>query len=179
MTQIETALWPDKLRKSQSGDQKAYAELLQEVSIWLKPYAQKLIQSKDVDDLIQNTLIALHNSLHTYNPELAAEPWIYTLLKYKAFDKKKDLKKQRRFDPIDEKHLNIASPEKDPLELSQAEEILARLSPENAEALRLTKIEGFSIKETAQSMNRSESWVKVTVFRALAALRDELKEATK
>lgn len=179
MAQIETAHWTDLITKALSGDRASYERFLSEASQWLTPHARKMMGSADVEDIVQNTLIAIHNSLHTFDLGLRAEPWVYTILKYKVFDARKQNRRAGRFETLEEKHEQISVQNDEPLQREQAEQILMSLPEDQAQALRMTKIDGYSIKETAEALNKTESWVKVNIHRSLQKLKDELKEAFK
>lgn len=179
MAQIETGHWTNLIAKALAGDRASYELFLFEVSQWLTPHARKMMGSADVEDIVQNTLIAIHNSLHTFDLGLKAEPWVYTILKYKVFDARKQKKRSSRFETLEEKHDQAAAHSDEPLQSEQAEQILKSLPVDQAKALRMTKIDGYSIKETAEALNKTESWVKVNIHRSLQKLKDELKEALK
>jgi RNA polymerase sigma-70 factor, ECF subfamily len=50
------------------------------------------------------------------------------------------------------------------------ESLLASLSPKQAAAIRLTRIDGYSVREAAAMSGQSEPAVKVNVHRGLARL---------
>lgn len=40
----------------------------------------------EVEDLVQESLIAVHNQRHTYDPEQPLTAWVHALAKYKLVD---------------------------------------------------------------------------------------------
>ncbi len=60
----------------------------------------------------------------------------------------------------------------DPVEVSEANAALASLSEKDAEFIRLAKIEGLSTEEMSKKLGLSESNVKVSLHRAMKALRE-------
>jgi RNA polymerase sigma-70 factor (ECF subfamily) len=40
----------------------------------------------DVEDLVQETLLAIHVRRHTYDPDQPFTPWVYAIARYKLID---------------------------------------------------------------------------------------------
>jgi RNA polymerase sigma-70 factor (ECF subfamily) len=55
------------------------------------------------------------------------------------------------------------------------ESLLARLTPNQVAAIRLTRIEGYSVRETSELTGQSEPSVKVNVHRGLGRLMATIK----
>lgn len=163
---------------AQQGDQAAYRRFLTSVTPWLRKHAQKHVGDTHADDVVQETLMAIHKALHTYDPTRAAEPWLYTLLKYKILESWRRVKRHYSHQNIADHEFHLESDNTDPSINMDHATLMQKLPKEHAKVIELTKIEGLSIGEAAAEMNRTESWVKVTIHRSLKRLFNEVKEAT-
>jgi len=74
---------------SQEGDTVAYVTLLREVRPLLeRSIRQKrpFLQSHDVEDLVQNILLALHSVRATYDPTRPFLPWLVAIMRHRIAD---------------------------------------------------------------------------------------------
>jgi len=157
-----------------AGDEPAYRRFLQELSAHLRAFLRRrLVRLPDeVEDLVQEALLAIHNQRHTYDAGQPVTAWIHAIAKYKLID---FLRRRARHDllnePLDEES-GIASASD--TEASDARSDLVKLLQQLPERQRLPivhmKLEGLSVAETARLAGMSESAVKVGVHRGLKAL---------
>lgn len=153
---------------SQAGDRAAYRALLEVCRRWLRSYYSRRIAPAALDDLVQETLIALHAKRASWDPSRPFLPWLAAIARYRWVDH------LRRVYRADEQAL--------PDELSGADDepaIAARISlarllgllpPAQERAIALVKIEGLSIAEASAVTGQSESLVKVNIHRGLKRL---------
>lgn len=157
---------------SQAGDAKAYRELLQLLQVRLTAYfARRLAaDAASVDDLVQETLMAIHVKRATYDPARPFTAWLFGVARYKLIDHYRRFK-LRRTEPLDE--ARFAEDMSDPVAASMArmdlDEILSRLPPKQAEAIRLVRLRGLTSGEAAHATGATESAIKVNVHRGLKA----------
>src|SRR5262245_55391935 len=73
---------------AQFGDARAYADFLREVAGSLRAFFRRRLAQRpdDVEDLVQETLLAMHNKRHTYEPRYPITPWLYAIARYKLVD---------------------------------------------------------------------------------------------
>ena len=126
----------------------------------------------DVEDLVQETLLAVHNQRDTYDPQQPLTAWMYAIAKYKLVDLlRRRAGHERRNDPLDDEQDILAYND---AEAATARIDLAKLLLQLPARQRLPivhmKLEGFSVVETARLTGMSESAVKVNVHRGLKAL---------
>ena len=152
------------------GNEAAYRTLLGELSRLLTSYFQRRLFSggMEAEDLMQETLLAIHTRRITYDRDLPFMPWVSAIARHKLFD---HLRRQGR--------RATTSLEDDILFPDEADATNARMDvdrmlndiPERTAGLiRKVKIEGQSIDDTAQATGMSQSAVKVAIHRGLAAL---------
>jgi DNA-directed RNA polymerase specialized sigma24 family protein len=87
--------WGALMAAAQDGNGGAYRRLLGEVSAWLQRYFQRRLPYAEVDDAIQETLLAIHGRRHTYDPRYPFGPWLAAIAKRKWIDQLRGL--ERRF----------------------------------------------------------------------------------
>src|SRR5512133_3547426 len=71
-----------------AGDNPAYHAFLQELSAHLRAFLRRrLVRVPDeVEDLVQEALLAVHNQRHTYDAAQPLTAWIHAIAKYKLTD---------------------------------------------------------------------------------------------
>ncbi len=123
----------------------------------------------DIEDLVQETLIAVHTRRASYDRERAFTAWLFAVARYKMID---HFRRVRRLQPIEglEEVLVADGFEDASGARLDVEELLGTLPPKQARMIRATRIEGLSISEAAAVDGIGESDVKVSVHRGLKAL---------
>lgn len=156
------------------GHEPSYRSFLAELSGHLRAFLRVRMhgQPDEVEDLLQEVLLAVHNSRQTYRSDQPLTAWIFAIARYKLSDFFRARSRHEVLnDPVDEVSELFAEPL---LEPAQASRDLGKLLDELPDRQRLpivhVKLEGLSVSETAQMTGLSESAVKVGVHRGLKAL---------
>ena len=156
------------------GDPKAYHAFLKALSRHLRGYFRRRLSSlpDEVEDLVQESLIAIHNQRHTYDKRQPLTAWVHAIAKYKLVDM---MRRRARYDLLNDTlddSMYFAAPAEE--ESCNARRDVAKLLDTLPDRQRLpivhTKLEGLSVAETARLTGMSESAVKVGVHRGLKAL---------
>lgn len=71
---------------SQAGDRQAYATLLDACQRWLRGYYACRIAPSQLDDLVQDTLMALHNKRASWDSTRPFLPWLAAIARYRWVD---------------------------------------------------------------------------------------------
>jgi RNA polymerase sigma factor (sigma-70 family) len=168
--------WDKLMAAAQVGDASAYRTLLDELSSWLRRYYARRLPPAMTEDAIQDVLLAIHEKRHTYDPARPFGPWLAAIARYKWIDRLRSLKAEAS-EPLDE---NIGVPDHGEAVVtgSTFQQLLAELKPSQAEAIRLVKLEGYSVEEASQATGQSISLVKVNIHRGLRRLASMI-EATR
>lgn len=160
--------------RAAAGDALAYQTFLSELSRHLRGFLRKRIPqlSDDVEDLVQEILLAVHNGRHTYRPDEPLTAWVHAIARYKLTDFfRARARRESLNDPLDDHAELFAVPDDAP---SQARRDLGKLLDQLPDKQRLpivhVKLQGLSVSETAKLTGLSESAVKVGVHRGLKAL---------
>jgi len=163
-----------QLLNALAGDSMAYEQFLNALGSHLRPFFRKrMFQVPDeVEDLVQETLLAVHTHRHTYESSQPLTAWVHAIARYKLIDFLRSRSRRDALnDPLDEELHVFAETEVDAVEARRDLETLLRTLPERQRlALKMTKVEGASVAETAVAMGMSEVAVKVGVHRSLKAL---------
>src|SRR5476649_585612 len=88
-----------------AGDALAYHAFLQELSAHLRAFLRKRLARlpDEVEDLVQESLLAVHNQRHTYDAGQPLTPWVHAIAKYKLVDLlRRRAKRELLTDPLDE-----------------------------------------------------------------------------
>ncbi|MCL7745454.1 sigma-70 family RNA polymerase sigma factor [Guyparkeria hydrothermalis] len=157
-----------------SGDSRAYHAFLQATSDLLRRYFRRRLGSlpDEVEDLVQESLLAIHDKRQTYDPALPVTAWLYAIARYKLADLlRRRKRREQRTDSLDQAAIREPrAPEHDEMAGRDLEHLLSLLPKRQQLSIRHTKLEGLSVMETAQRTGMSESAVKVGVHRGLKTL---------
>jgi RNA polymerase sigma-70 factor (ECF subfamily) len=117
----------------------------------------------------------IHEKRHTYDPARPFGPWLAAIARYKWIDRLRSLKADAA-EPLDE---NIGVPDHGDAVIagSTFEQLLAELKPPQAEAIRLVKLEGYSVEEASRATGQSVSLIKVNIHRGLKRLANIVRTA--
>jgi RNA polymerase sigma-70 factor, ECF subfamily len=153
------------------GDGEAYRMLLQTLTPHLRAYyVRRLRRAADAEDLVQETLIAIHTRRSSYDPEQAFTPWLHAVARYKLIDHLRRAKMRHTL-PLEDADSVLTEEQGEAVEAALDVARLLDALPESRRALvRAVKIEGLSTAEAAARLGMSESAVKVGVHRALKSL---------
>jgi RNA polymerase sigma-70 factor (ECF subfamily) len=161
------------------GDAKAYRDFLQRLSAHLRAFLGKRLFGwpDEVEDLVQECLLAMHNQRHTYQPDQPLTAWVHAIARYKMIDLlRARAGREALHDPLDDELAVFAE---SATEASDARRDLAGLLATLPDRHRLpivhTRLEGLSVAETARLTGMSESAVKVGVHRGLKALAQKIR----
>ena len=164
--------WAILMASAQAGNEDDYRTLLTELSRAIKHYLLSRIGSQHfVEDCVQDTLIAVHQARHTYDPRRRFRPWLFAIVRHKTID---TMRRQRSQQQLARQQEDILLQEHDTTEDVDSSitrgRLLDNLSPQHREALTLTRFIGLSNAEAATQLCISESAVKVRVHRAIGKL---------
>lgn len=169
---METALRPLMLA-ALAGDSHAYRRLLAALRLHLgRYYARRLgpALSASAEDLVQDTLMAIHTRRMTYDPTQPFTAWVHAIARYKLIDLFRRHKVRASVPLEDDAALFARDEAEDASHRMDVDTVLATLPPRPAELIRQVKLDGASIAEAAERNGMSESAVKVAIHRGLKAL---------
>lgn len=151
------------------GDAVAWRSLLSAVRRPLAAYFSRRMGrlEADVEDLVQETLIAIHAKRATYDPSLAFTAWCYAVARHKMID---HLRRQGRrpTSPLEDADA-ISAPHtvEDGAVRRDLGRLLSILPRRQRRLIEDVRIGGYSMAEAAQRHGFSEGAAKVSVHRGL------------
>ncbi|MEG2029697.1 MAG: sigma-70 family RNA polymerase sigma factor [Janthinobacterium sp.] len=170
------------LLRGLDGDAHAYRSFLQATSSHLRAYLRRRLQRwpDEVEDLVQECLLAIHNQRLTYDTAVPLTSWIHAIARYKWIDwLRRHGRREAQHQPYDEEDDTqqlFSSADAEAAEASRdLGKLLATLPAQQRDAIVHTKLDGWSVRDTAAAMGISEASVKVAVHRGLKTLAANLR----
>ena len=161
------------------GDAAAYHQFLKALSAHLRAYFRKrLFQRPDeVEDLVQETLLAVHNQRHTYRTDQPLTAWVHAIARYKLVDLLRSRSSREALtDPLDDELEVFAASDSDAADAKKdLNKLLAGLPERQRLPIVHVKLEGLSVVEAAQLTGMSVSAIKIGVHRGLKALAAKVR----
>ena len=159
---------------AQAGDEPAYREALVQISGRLRSFFGRRLASlpDEVEDLVQETLIALHLQRGTFDPSSPVTAWVHAIARHKLVDLWR--RRGRRealhesLDELDERDHPVVSGEQ--TVRRDLTVLLNTLPLAQRQAIALIKVEGLSVAEASVRSGVSASALKVQVHRGLKRL---------
>lgn len=165
------------------GDSLAYRRFLHSLTGRLRAFLRRrLMHYPDhIEDVLQETLLAIHNARHTYDTAQPLTSWVYAIAKYKLMDFLRYHTRHAALTmPLDDyaDDILICVDEQPAQAKREVGELLQLLPDRQSLPIRHVKLEGLSVKETALLTGLSESAVKIGVFRGLRTLARKIQGET-
>jgi RNA polymerase sigma-70 factor (ECF subfamily) len=158
------------------GDAAAHKELLMRLSGYLRAYFKTHLARigkgpADAEDLVQETLIALHTRRYTYERSKLLTPWVYAIARYRLVDYLRRSKASATDIAIEDTEEILADDDASAVETSlDLNKLMGQLTPKTRQAIQFVKLDGLSVGEAAARSGMSPSAIKVSVHRGLRAL---------
>ncbi len=162
---------------SLDGDARAYRALLEALRGRLRTYYARRMgrDAAEAEDLVQETLIALHAKRATFDRAQPVSAWVYAIARYKLIDHYRRSGRSRTV-PLEDDDAFSTPDESAAVDARRdIERGMEALSPRARDLVRAVKLEQASIAETAQRTGMSETAVKVAVHRGYARLAARLR----
>ena len=157
-----------------TGDAVAYRAFLAALVVHVRGFLLRRLAQRpgEVEDLLQEVLLAVHNARHTYQAQQPLTAWVQAIARYKLAD---HYRSYARHDALhdgleDDSDLFTASEEEAAQATRDLGKLLAQLPPRQRLPIVHVKLEGLSVEETARMTGLSASAVKVGIHRGLKAL---------
>lgn len=170
----------DLLVRGLAGDAAAYHRFLGDLSAHVRAFLRRRLarMPDEVEDLVQETLLAVHVQRHTYDVAQPLTAWVHAIARYKLVDY---LRRHSRgdvlTDPLDDEHEILAAADADAAEARRdLGKLLDTLPDRQRVPIVCVKVQGLSVAETARLTGMSESGVKVAVHRGLKALAAKIRD---
>jgi len=159
------------MRAGIDGDERAYGEFLKRVAAMVRGLLRRKVAGKglDAEDIVQETLLAIHVKRHTWRQDAPILPWLYAIARYKLLDAFRARGRRVRVE-TEAAAAGYATMEAEGLSAQEIEDALRTLSPGQRSVVAAVSVEGRTIRETAARRGVSEAAVRVALHRGLNAL---------
>ncbi len=167
--------------KAQTGDESAYRRLLIELSERLRVFYRRRLKNitDELEDLVQETLLAIHNQRHTYDQARPLTVWVYAIARYKLIDLlRRRGRREMLTDTLDDVN-ELPAPEDATASEARRDllQLLDALPERQRAAIRYVKMDGRSVAEAARLTGMSVSAIKVNIHRGLKALAKSVRNS--
>lgn len=167
---------------AQTGDAAAYRAVLRDCLPLIAGIARAQgVRGEAVDDVVQDTLLTMHNARQTYDPARPFMPWLRAITKRRAIDvlRRRGRRPQEVHDPgAYEAHADLGRSAEHGLEAQDRDRALAAavasLPEGQRQAVEHLAYAERSLDEAAALTGRSKGALKVNLHRALKALKAKL-----
>ncbi|MGH7247711.1 MAG: sigma-70 family RNA polymerase sigma factor [Pseudomonadota bacterium] len=173
----------DLMRSAQAGNARDYAQLLHAITPRLRSYLRgqrRFFGAEGIEDLVQDVLLSLHAVLATYDPSRPFMPWLLAIARNRLADSARRYARHSAHEVqvaalpenVPDQEADIDAGEyRDPEALLQAIQELPR---GQRQAIEMLKLREMSLREAAAASGASTGSLKVSVHRAMRALRRAL-----
>ena len=163
------------MERVQDGDREAFRVLFEEIGPLIARFVRRrMTDQMEAEDVCQEALIAIYKSRHTFQPSRPFEPWMFAIVRNvvnRYFST--SLQRVRWQESVattpevaDEDRVTFGT---------EMREAFEQLTPNQMEAVRLTKLCGISVEEASQRTGASVASIKVRVHRAYQSLKGALR----
>jgi RNA polymerase sigma-70 factor, ECF subfamily len=199
-TKMDPAAWradPDVvlMERLRDGDMEAFQVLFAKYSAALVKFAYRFLGSRDrAEEVAQTAFLQLFRARKRYKPKARFATFLYRIASNLCLNELRRFDYSGKLDSLDvaddsesgsvsyaERLADQDSP--GPAQrlacreiAAEVKKVLKELPPNQRMALLLSRVDGFSYQEVAESLDTSVSAVKSLIFRATATLRRDLGE---
>ncbi|TPK57615.1 MULTISPECIES: sigma-70 family RNA polymerase sigma factor [unclassified Mesorhizobium] len=165
------------MRAAIAGDERAYADFLHRTAALVRGFARRKIVKGGVDpeDVVQETLLAIHVKRHTWRQDAPVLPWVYAIARFKLIDAFRRRGRRIEID-VDGIAETFAEPETETVSERDINRALDGLPPAQRSVVSSVSVEGRSIGDTAAKFGISETAVRVSLHRGLAAIAKRFRQ---
>lgn len=165
----------EMLLRALEGDQTAYRNFLAELGSLLKGFVRRHLArmnrpDSDIEDIVQEALLAIHSRRHTYDRDVPVTAWAHAIARYKLIDFLRSSEYRIQDLPLDEIEELAGEDGTRVQTVFDVRKAISGLPERLRTPTELTKIEGLTSAEAAAKTGMSEAAVKVNVHRALKAM---------
>ena len=171
--------WSIMMARGQAGDRDAYRRLLASITPYLRARALVRLRSpEEAEDTVQDTLLTIHEARQSYDPARPFGPWLTAIADRRIADRLRRIGRRQRLKEAALSANVAANPtprqDKAVLDTRALDVAIGELTPEQAQAIRLLKLEDRSLADASVQTGQTVGALKAATHRALKALRRRL-----
>lgn len=168
-------VWSEQMRAAIAGDELAYRDVLTGLTPVIRSAARSGLnrfgaEPNDIEDVVQETLLAIHLKRHTWRQSEPLKPWVLAIARNKLIDILR--RRGHRVNvPIEDYADVLPAPVMEPgLDGEEVSAMLDVLPPRQRDLVRLITLEGLPVREVAGRLAMKEGAVRVALHRSLKAM---------
>jgi RNA polymerase sigma-70 factor (ECF subfamily) len=172
--------WALLMRASNAGDGESYRHLLRQATPVLRAAARRGLApagmaDTDAEDVVQETLLAIHLKRQSWDEEAPFGPWLRAIARHKMIDVLR--RRGRRINlPIDDFSEILTDGSAEPeSRVADIGRYLKSLPPGQCNVVRALAVDGMSITDAAARFSMTKGAVRVALHRGLAALAQKFR----
>ncbi|MFN3745957.1 MAG: sigma-70 family RNA polymerase sigma factor [Hyphomicrobiaceae bacterium] len=171
-------------RQANNGDSTAYRRLLTGLTPWLRALVRKgLVRAgrspDESEDIVQETLIAIHLKRQTWDETQPVEPWARAIASHKLIDFLRRRGHHGHLDIDDLADDLRAEAGQDVTDVIDRDRLLSVLPDRPRRIVEAISIQGLSAREIADELGMTEGAVRVALHRALKMMAGRAGEDDK
>lgn len=170
-------VWAEWMTAALAGDEPAYHRLLAALAPVLRAYARRTLaqmgaSTADAEDIVQETLLAIHLHRNTWRQTDPIGPWVTAIARYKLIDslRRRGRRAEVAIDDLADALPDGGADQEEELGRRQVIRLVDRLEGRQGAIVRAISLEGADIKDTAAKFGMSEGAVRVALHRGLKTL---------
>jgi RNA polymerase sigma-70 factor (ECF subfamily) len=167
--------WSAWMSAALEGDEPAYRRFLEAVTPHLRMLARRRLSAfgsgnQDLEDVVQEALLAIHLKRGTWDPRRPIGPWISVIARNKLVDALRR-RGHRVTIPIED-IIDLVPDERQaaPTDEHDVARMLDNLKPVQRDIVQAISLDGTSVRDTAARLSMTEGAVRVALHRALKSL---------
>jgi RNA polymerase sigma-70 factor (ECF subfamily) len=169
------------MRAANRGDADAYRRVLEELTPVVRALARRSLArlgagQEEAEDVVQETLLALHLKRHTWDEARPLLPWVRAIAHNKLVDalRRRGRHAHASIDEVGDALAFDAEPAT--IDGLESERALGRLKSRARDIVVAISVEGASAREVANRLGMTEGAVRVALHRALKSLAGALRD---
>ena len=166
MSQLSKKSDEDLANLSQKGDSDAFNLLANRYWHRIHRFLLPMFDHATAADVTQQTLLRAYHKIHLFNNKHTFAPWLFTIARRVAINVRKKESKRMETSLIDQTLSDVAEENGNNLIQPLWKLALEILNEKSYQAMRLHYAEDLSIREIAKIMGKTETGIKVILFRS-------------
>lgn len=167
------------MRAANAGDAAAYRHVLDVLARLLRASVRRGFQRvgrgpEDVEDVVQEALLAVHLKRHTWDETQPLEPWVRAIAQYKLVDHLRRRGSAQHVD-LDDVADVLPATTNDGAAAMDSGRLLAQLPERQRLIVEAISIEGRTTAEVARTLKMTDVAVRVTLHRAIKAMAERAR----
>jgi RNA polymerase sigma-70 factor (ECF subfamily) len=162
----------------QRADNAATSRLIERLSPMLLRFLAGPLQTRDhAEDMLQDCWMRIHKARHTYRPGSPVLPWVFAIARHTRVDAYRRRSQITRRELVSEDLEASGAATVEPAEPDQGDDLwklVQQLPCSQQEVVKMLKVAGLSLEETARATGSTVGSVKQKAHRAYRKLRELL-----